>query len=127
MAAGSFPFPEASIYPTYAQWQKLSGEEIEATEFPTNEMDDFMLGLDGAQIATLEQWNQKRDKIRDRVVWGLGDSPPYAEGTPASYGAESAHLADMLGRDSVPQGPPKDGHQLRQLHCGRSVFPDQRR
>lgn len=120
---GMFPFPEAAIYPTYAAWQKLSGEKIDPTTFPTNELHDILAGADGATIATLEQWNQKRGKVREQMTWGLGEPPPNAQGVPGSYGSEVKHVAELLGRANVPIGLQKMELNFGNYLAGDIYFP----
>jgi hypothetical protein len=47
---------------------------------------------------------EKADEVRERVLWGLGEAPNYAEGTPGSYGAEARSAATLLGREGLPAG-----------------------
>ncbi len=120
---GDFPVPDMAIYPTYEQWQKLSGEEIDPKTFPTNTLEGLMLGAGGATIKTTEQWQQKREEIRERVVWGLGNAPQYAEARLGKYGSEAGHVATMLGRGSVPRGLQKQSWNFGNYIAGDLYFP----
>jgi pimeloyl-ACP methyl ester carboxylesterase len=57
------------------------------------------------------------------MVWGLGAPPPYAEGKPGNYGAESRHVASMLGRGNVPTGLQKMGVNFGNYLAGDLYFP----
>ncbi|HUR46349.1 MAG TPA: hypothetical protein VMZ27_10785, partial [Candidatus Saccharimonadales bacterium] len=104
-----YNFPDPLIFPTYAQWLKVSGEQIDPLRFPTNSPGELMKGLDGAKISTVQEWTLKRAQLRTRVAWGLGDSPSYAQAGPGKYGSESPAVATALGRAVVPTGLQKQG------------------
>jgi pimeloyl-ACP methyl ester carboxylesterase len=119
----AFNFPDNVIYPTYAQWLKVSGEQIDPSRFPTNRPSDFMKGIDGATMVTAEDWGLKRRELRNRVSWGLGDSPSYAQGIPGKYGSEAQSVAMGLNRATVPNGLQKQGINFGNYVAGDLYFP----
>jgi pimeloyl-ACP methyl ester carboxylesterase len=96
-----FSFPDCSIFPTYEEWLKLQPEPIDATLFPTNGMGD-LLEFEGITFNTTDQWLRKRERVRERILWGLGEAPSFGETGPATYGVETAHRATLLGRAAPP-------------------------
>ncbi|MFM1769638.1 MAG: 4-O-methyl-glucuronoyl methylesterase [Verrucomicrobiota bacterium] len=115
----AYPLPDAAIYPTYTQWQKLSGEEVQPLEFPVAGMSNLLQTATGTAVATAREWDSRRTALRDRVLWGLGAAPPFAPSEPGDYGAERPHLAALLGRQEVPAGLAK-----RSLNFGNYVAGD---
>jgi cephalosporin-C deacetylase-like acetyl esterase len=114
-----FTFPDAAIYPTWETWQKLSGEQADLTLFPTNNADDLLRNARGERVTTAAQWQEQRESIRERVLWGLGAAPPFAQARAAAYGSEANHNATLLGRGAVPAGL-----QKRSLNFGNYVTGD---
>jgi pimeloyl-ACP methyl ester carboxylesterase len=120
---GQFPFPDAAIYPTYEQWQRFSGEKINLKLFPAHGNSGLLLPTNMPPITTVERWMQKREDIRERIRWGLGEPPPFAETAPGKYGAEAAHLATMLGRAAVPNGLQRQSVNFGNYIAGDLYFP----
>lgn len=119
----AFALPDCVIFPTYAAWQKISGESIDPLNFATNDLADLLNGPNGAQIKSADGWQKKRPEVRDRVLWGLGEAPDYAEGTPGAYGAEPRSLAALLGRANLPAGVAKRGLNFGNYIAGDLYFP----
>ncbi|MCL5096763.1 MAG: alpha/beta hydrolase [Candidatus Omnitrophica bacterium] len=63
-----------------------------------------MTSTGGNPILTSDQWKAKREDIRQRIIWGLGQAPPAANGPAGDYGAEPIHKAILFGRAGVPDG-----------------------
>lgn len=118
-----YEFGDCSIFPTYAQWQKASGERLDATTFSTNSLQDIFAGPAASRVLSAEDWVRKKLDIRRRVAWGLGEAPPFAEAGPRNYGAESEHLAELLGRDPTPGTIQKRGINFGNYIAGDLYFP----
>jgi dienelactone hydrolase len=118
-----FTFPDCAIYPTYPMWQRLSGEQPDPKAFPTNGIQDLLVGPGGGPIATPDQWWLKRPDVRRRILWGLGEAPPFAETGPGKYGAEANHLSTLLGRASVPAGLARQRLNFGNYIAGDLYFP----
>jgi dienelactone hydrolase len=118
-----FELPDCVIFPTYAQWLSASGERIDAKTFPTNSLLDILAGPAGSRILSADQWQQKRQDIRRRIGWGLGEAPPFAETGPGTYGAEANHVATLLGRGTTPAGVQKRGINFGNYIAGDLYYP----
>ena len=120
---GFFPLPDSAVYPTYASWQKSSGEQIDPSLFVTNGLGDLLSLTNGLAITTPAQWAEKRSLIRERVIWALGPAAPFAESKTDSYGAEVSYRAAMLGRGTVPSGLQKQSLNFGDYLAGDLYFP----
>ena len=118
-----FYFPDVAVFAPYAAWQKISGETIDPKTYPTNGIQDLLKAADGSAITTAEQWQAKRQQVRERILWGLGQAPPFAESGPGQYGAEPRHLATMIGRAAVPDGLQKQSLNFGNYLAGDLYFP----
>jgi dienelactone hydrolase len=68
--------PEELMYTyTFDGWRDVTGEAVRASDFPEKGLDDLLVGEDGAAIETRSAWERKREAIRERVMWGLGELP----------------------------------------------------
>lgn len=119
----SFSLPDAAVYPTYGQWQKLSGETVEPLEFPAAGVSNLLRNAAGTALTTAREWEGKRGVLRERVLWGLGQAPPFAPSEPGDYGAERPHLAALLGRQEVPRGLAKRSLNFGNYVAGDLYFP----
>ena len=70
-----------------------TGEEVDITSFPEKDLDDLLESDDGTVIQTGEAWEAKRETIRERVMWGLGELPPLGE-------VQGAELINVTERTS---------------------------
>jgi cephalosporin-C deacetylase-like acetyl esterase len=118
-----FALPDCVIYPTYADWLRWSEAKIDPTSFTTNGLGNLLADAEGKEIKTADAWLRKRDAIRERVLWALGEAPPFAESEPGSYGAEANHLATMLGRATLPAGIAKRSLNFGNYATGDLYFP----
>lgn len=118
-----FTFPDCAIYPTYAAWQRISGEKIDPKTFPANGLDDLLVGAEGKTISSPAQWLEKKGQIRQRILWGLGAAPAFAETEAGTYGAEPSHLATMLARGVLPKGLQKRSVNFGNYITGDIYFP----
>jgi len=119
----SFALQDTAIYPTYANWQKISGEPVDPLRFPTNGVHDLLTLTNGSPLTSLPQWLEKRELIRARLAWCLGAAPPFAESKTANYGAEALHRAATLGRATAPSGLQKQGLNFGNYLAGDLYFP----
>lgn len=118
-----YGLPDCIIFPTYADWQKLHEEPIDPLTFPTNGLGPLMTDAVGGEIKITEVWTKKRQAIRERILWGLGEAPPFAESEPGEYGIERPHLATMLGRGTTPNGLVKRSINFGNYVAGDLYFP----
>src|SRR5262245_21730664 len=70
-----YVLPDCIVFPTYHDWLTGNPEPIDATSFTTNGLGDLLTDADGNAIQTTEPWIKKRDKIRERILWALGEAP----------------------------------------------------
>ncbi len=114
-----FALPDCAVFPTYADWLKLSEEKIDPGGFPTNGPGTLLTDSEGNAIKLTDAWLKKREQIRERILWGLGEAPPFAEWRPGNSTPEANHLAALLGRATVPSGLAK-----RSLNFGNDLNGD---
>lgn len=100
---GPAAVPSQPVYPTYADWARLSGERVDPLAFPVRAPGSFLNAADGRPLETLAAWKNQRSEIQDRIRWLLGDAVPTGPGLAADYGHEQAHWQKMLNRDYVPE------------------------
>ncbi len=73
-----FDFEEKLIYTyTFDRWKAITGEELDASQFPEKDLNDILLLASGQEAATKEQWETKTDDIRSRIQRIIGDLPAY--------------------------------------------------
>jgi len=118
-----FSLPDAVLFPTYAAWQALSKEAIDPDNFPAAGQSNLLVNPVGMPINTRGEWEKKRAAIRQNVLWGLGQAPPFSPSEPGDYGAERPHLATLLGRNTVPAGIAKRGLNFGNYVAGDLYFP----
>ena len=118
-----YSLPNCVIYPTYTQWQQLNPEKIDTSHFPPKGLEDLLRGEQNLSIDTADEWRLKKPDIRARILWGLGEAPPFAESAPGKYGAEAPHLAALLGRATVPEGLQKQSLNFGNYITGDLYFP----
>lgn len=118
-----FVLPDCVVYPTYNDWLNGNPEPIDATSFTTNGLGDLLVDPDGNAIQTTAPWIAKRNKIRERILWALGEAPPFAESEPGAYGAEANHLSTLLGRATVPTGLARRSLNFGNYVSGDLYFP----
>jgi len=118
-----FTFPDAATFPTYDLWRKVSEEKWDPKNFPARDLQDLLQTTNQTRITTPVQWLEKKGQIRGRILWGLGDAPPFAEARLGKYGSEAAPLANLLGRDRVPAGLQKQSVNFGNYIAGDLYFP----
>ncbi|MHB9006114.1 MAG: glucuronyl esterase domain-containing protein [Limisphaerales bacterium] len=109
--------PSEPVFPTHADWRRASRERLDPTDFPERSPATWPAKADGTAVTSGDDWQTERARVRNRLLWLLGDSPPLAESPAGEYGSEPAYLASMLSRGSAPSWLRKDsinfGHYLR--------------
>jgi len=115
--------PSAPIYPTYAAWKRLARERIDLGRFPARDADDLLQWPDGTTLTDPAQWEGKRQDIRQRVQWLLGEPPPRGESRPGSYGAENRPTATLLNRAAPPAGVHKESLNFGSALAGDLYYP----
>jgi dienelactone hydrolase len=119
----SFASVSAPIYPTYADWLKASGERIDPLQFPAASLEGLLTTIGGNPILTADQWKAKREDMRRRIQWGLGEAPVSAANPGGNYGAESRPTAELLDRASASQGLEKRSLNFGNYLAGDLYFP----
>ncbi|MEY2408158.1 MAG: hypothetical protein QOF48_828 [Verrucomicrobiota bacterium] len=118
-----FPIADPTLFPTYKSWQDVGKEKIDPDEFEPAAITNLLRSPEGITISTVEAWNKKVPAIRERVLWGLGQAPPFSASDAGSYGAEARHLAVQLGRSEIPAGMAKRGVNFGNYIAGDLYFP----
>ena len=70
--------PENKLYYNYTfdSWRKISKEEINPLDFPARGIDDLLSGETNKTIQSIERWDHKKENLREKLLWVLGDKPP---------------------------------------------------
>ena len=101
---GDFAPPEHWIHGyTFAEWADLSGQEHDPELFPEREASQPLIFSDGRKAETLEDLEDRREEVRERIAWSLGDAPPAAtfparEALDGTGMASDGWLGDLHGR-----------------------------
>jgi len=90
------------VYPTYADWLRVSGERVDPQSFPVRRPGDLLVLPDGQPARTVAQWDAKKPDVRARMAWALGEPVLAGPGRVGDYGSEKDHWQAMLNRDYVP-------------------------
>jgi pimeloyl-ACP methyl ester carboxylesterase len=112
------------IYPTYADWLRLSRESIHPMEYPSAGLTGLLTTTGGNPVLTPAQWQAKRMEIRRRIEWGLGESPAIENGAMATSEAEPSHRAELLRRNYSPLGVVKTNLVFGNAVCGDLYYPE---
>jgi cephalosporin-C deacetylase-like acetyl esterase len=102
------PVASERIYPTYDEWLKLSGEQVDPRSFGA-------VSSETPRVINAQVLKQLR--------WMLGDEPPLARSEAGAYGSEVPHMATLLGRNSVPNGIAKRSLNFGNYIAGDVYFP----
>ncbi|RKY03375.1 hypothetical protein DRP77_06240 [Candidatus Poribacteria bacterium] len=103
---GEFDFPERLIHPCdFEGWRRryvtlVSGEEVEGRGDPLGDLED---------ISSIEEWERRKEAVREEVRRMLGEEPPRVRAGAEGYGIEPGHIASMLGRGGAGEGIEKEG------------------
>ena len=60
---------------SFPRWREVTGEAIDPMSFPAKGLDDLLQGPEGQPIRTPESWATKREDIRRRMLWVMGELP----------------------------------------------------
>ncbi len=118
-----YTLPDVAIFPTYDLWQKVSDVKLDPLTFPTNDLKNLLVGTNATKIMFPAQWLDKRREVRGRILWALGQAPPFVETGAGTYGAEKPPLAKLLGRDRVPPSLEKRSLNFGNYIAGDLYFP----
>lgn len=73
-----FGYKERLIYTyTFAKWQSLTGEKLDAGRLPEKGLDDLLTLAGGRKARTREEWQSKADDVKSRIRQVIGDLPAY--------------------------------------------------
>ncbi len=112
------------IYPTYEDWQAISGETIEPDSFPEKSQNGLLLDAKAQKITTPQQWAEKADEIRQRIQWALGDPPSLGGRSIGDYGSEYDYLAAMFARSGETKGVKKQKFSFGNYIAGDLYYPE---
>ncbi len=72
--------PANKLYCDYSfnKWLSLSGEYIDPLSYPAKGLDDLLTNNLGNKITNIPAWMKRKEKIKARIRWALGDEPPGA-------------------------------------------------
>lgn len=70
--------PENRMFYDYSfeKWLGLSGEKIDPTTFSVNSSDSLLFNKPGQTISSVNEWENKKADIKEKITWLLGDEPP---------------------------------------------------
>lgn len=90
------------IYPTYDDWQRVSGEGVDISRFPARPPGELLKLADGRDAQSAAEWSGKKPSIRERMATLLGEAIGPVPGQVGDYGAEKDYWLAMLNRDYTP-------------------------
>jgi dienelactone hydrolase len=97
----SFQKPDPWVFGySFDDWRKTSGQWIDPLEYPERRSGDFLRGIE-----TAAQWDERKQAIRKRISWALGEEPsgvprPLASALAPGRG-ETNRLALLFNRPSA--------------------------
>ncbi|MDD4225669.1 MAG: dienelactone hydrolase family protein [Mariniphaga sp.] len=70
--------PKTRLYFNYSfhEWKKLSGENIHINHFSEKINDNLLTSTEGKQIISTNEWEQKKNSLKEKITWAMGDEPP---------------------------------------------------
>jgi len=107
--------PENTLYYnyTFSQWLGLSGEMVDPLTYPSKGINDLLEVSNGQPLRDVKSWERKKEDIRARITWGLGDEPPSL-----GPGEQPDYMRDVVGLPRVGKGV---GSQA--VSFGRLYYP----
>lgn len=60
---------------SFENWKKLSGEQINPTDYPVADAENLLKTASGKKITTVADWETKKKEIQQNIRWGLGNEP----------------------------------------------------
>ncbi len=92
-------------YPyTFESWLERSGEEIDPLDFPDRTGAEPLRDDEGRPIRSAAEWSERRDAIRERLLWLLGDDAEDAARRSSEAFVESDReesIGEVIGRPEV--------------------------
>jgi dienelactone hydrolase len=61
---------------SFNNWCELSKEKIDPMDYPEKGIDDILTDLKNNRISSVAAWERKKEEIRNRLLWILGEEPP---------------------------------------------------
>jgi len=90
------------LYPTYADWQRLSGERIDPSRFPGASVTAVLGQTVRRPLRVRSDWLEQRPAVLGRVGWVLGESPAFGTSLIDPANVESEPDALTLHRTRLP-------------------------
>lgn len=60
----------------FENWKTISGQRVDVMQFPAKAPGDFLKDAAGTTIANPDTWEKRKEEIRARIHWALGEAPP---------------------------------------------------
>lgn len=117
------PVMNQPIYPTYADWLRISGERVDPAKFPVVAPGSLLATASGRPITTLNQWEQKTAGIQAKLRWQLGEPIPMGPGRVMRYGTMRKYRQVMYWRHRVPEDVRKISFNFGQYLTGDFYLP----
>jgi len=99
---GIGPISSPPVYPTYADWQRLSGERIDPSRFPGASVTAVLGPKARRPLRSRGDWLEQRSGVLGRVGWVFGESPAFGTSPIDPAISESETEALTLRRNRVP-------------------------
>jgi cephalosporin-C deacetylase-like acetyl esterase len=91
---------------SFQDWKRLSGEDINPDDFPEMPADEpVLVNSRGEEIDNPEEWHLKKNEIKKRINWVLGDKPAGVSASPVqSLSGREDYVNSFLNRPQVSNG-----------------------
>jgi len=111
---GNIQPPQKLFYDySFPKWVHLSGEKTDPLTYPPKGLDELLKKSDGGKVLTVADWQQRKEQIKQRIRWALGDEPAGASNAgpkditklphqDAAYYGD--HIARTIGRPEAKKG-----------------------
>jgi hypothetical protein len=120
----SIVFEESKpIYPTYEDWQAISGETIEPDSFPEKSQNGLLLDAKAQKITTPQQWRKKPMRFGNASN-GLRRSPLFGRAFHRRLRFGYDYLAAMFARSGETKGVKKQKFVLGITMPETFIYPE---
>jgi len=105
--------PPRRFYYDYSfdKWLAMSYEyDTNALEFPARGIADLLVAADGSPVTSVEQWEEKKTAVQERIRWALG------EPTGSESDLRRPRMGDNMGRIGIGGQPDGGGYPTGNLY-----------
>jgi len=60
---------------TFSKWLGTSAEQVNPLAYKSKALDDLLIKTKGGKVKTVADWEKKKQDIKERIRWVLGDEP----------------------------------------------------